>query len=32
VRAHQVDHTPIVTAPDVATSVMIEAVQAVSVH
>jgi pimeloyl-ACP methyl ester carboxylesterase len=32
VRAHQVDHTPIVTAPDVATSVMIEAVQAVSIH
>lgn len=32
VRSHQVDHTPIVTAPDVVTSVIIEAAQAVSVH
>jgi pimeloyl-ACP methyl ester carboxylesterase len=32
VRSHQVDHTPIVTAPDVVTSVIIEAAQAVSIH
>ena len=30
VHSHQVDHTPIVTAPDVVTDVIVEAVQAVS--
>jgi pimeloyl-ACP methyl ester carboxylesterase len=32
VRSHEVDHAPIVTAPDVVSSVIIEAAQAVSVN